>query len=367
MMPETSEMQSNQLDRSSRLPPGKSRYHQSCLPPSPTPHKLLRPVLRRAFPSPHLDREREIPNSSSESSSSPNTAATTLLTNKEKKSPHVRNGGHRLRNFFRRMEKDRKSHEPAPTQPGYSRLQSTVTPIQATRTQAPDQLPGGFSLVDYNESMINHASTNDSEDEELVVLGHYDPDGEPISLYAPHDNIIKCYGYFHDEKTIYIIMELAPDGELYHRLTQRGKFPEDEAANYLVQIAHALQYLHEKHIIHRDLKPENILLGREGKLKLSDFGCSALTPQGTRKTFCGTTEYIPPEMFQYKEYSFSADIWSFGILVYELVCGRTPFFHEEAKQIQAAVIQGRITFPRDVSHEFQDLVKMVFPFFVQTF
>ncbi|KAK2963246.1 hypothetical protein BLNAU_1779 [Blattamonas nauphoetae] len=132
-----------------------------------------------SFPSPGRESD------SSESSSSPNTAATTLLTNKEKKSHHVRNVGHRLRNIFRRMEKDRKSHEPAPTQPGYSRLQSTVTPIQATRTQAPDQLPGGFRLVDYNESMINHASINDSEDEELVVLGHYDPDGEPISLYAP--------------------------------------------------------------------------------------------------------------------------------------------------------------------------------------
>ncbi|KAK2963245.1 putative Spindle assembly checkpoint kinase [Blattamonas nauphoetae] len=180
-----------------------------------------------------------------------------------------------------------------------------------------------------------------------------------IMMSLKHDNIIKCYGYFHDEKTIYIIMELAPDGELYHRLTQKRGFPEHEAANYLVQIAHALQYLHEKGIIHRDLKPENILLGREGKLKLSDFGCSAFTPQGTRKTFCGTTEYIPPEMFQYKEYSFSADIWSFGILVYELVCGITPFFHEEAKQIQAAVIKGRFNVPDRVSPEFKDLVEKI--------
>jgi serine/threonine protein kinase len=86
----------------------------------------------------------------------------------------------------------------------------------------------------------------------------------------------------------------------------------------------AFKYIHSKDVIHRDLKPEN-LLNSFGTIKLSDFGWSAHAPNNTRKTFCGTLDYLPPEMIQNEEYDKSVDLWAIGVLTYEFVTGKAPF------------------------------------------
>lgn len=98
---------------------------------------------------------------------------------------------------------------------------------------------------------------------------------------------MRLYGYFHDEKRIFLMLEFAGKGELYKQLHRHGRFSEKRSARYIAQMADALHYLHGKHVIHRDIKPENLLLGVEGELKIADFGWSVHAPGNRRKTLCG--------------------------------------------------------------------------------
>ena len=125
-----------------------------------------------------------------------------------------------------------------------------------------------------------------------------------------------------------MILEYANDGEVYKELkTSPGrKFTEAKASKYIRQVLEAINYLHENSIIHRDLKPEN-LLNSFGVIKLADFGWSVFAPEhgNKRKTFCGTMDYVPPEMVQGEKYDYHTDNWSIGILAYEFVTGNPPF------------------------------------------
>nr|CAI5866575.1 unnamed protein product [Callosobruchus analis] len=119
-----------------------------------------------------------------------------------------------------------------------------------------------------------------------------------IQSHLKHPNILRLYGYFHDEARVYLILEFAANGALYHKLTSTldKRFPEPEAAKYIAQVADALMYLHQKKVIHRDIKPENLLLGANGEIKIADFGWSVHAPSSKRTTVCGTLDYLPPEM-----------------------------------------------------------------------
>jgi serine/threonine protein kinase len=107
--------------------------------------------------------------------------------------------------------------------------------------------------------------------------------------------------------------------------------------------------------IHRDLKPENVLLMREGRLKLADFGfCKQLKSNtGTTRTFCGTAEYIAPEIYQYLNYSFPVDYWSLGIMIYEMIVLTTPFYHSNEIEIKDHVINGDVQYPDNISSDLQ--------------
>lgn len=140
-----------------------------------------------------------------------------------------------------------------------------------------------------------------------------------------HENIIRYYSHFEDTKHIYLILELAEDRNLYSLLRKKKKFEEKIAAEYLFQVGKAVAYLHSHThpIIHRDIKPENLLFAN-GMLKLADFGASN-TKSRHRNTFCGTAEYLAPEMFVGKGHSEKIDIWTIGILMYEMLIGEPPF------------------------------------------
>ncbi|TXT13366.1 hypothetical protein VHUM_00733 [Vanrija humicola] len=140
-----------------------------------------------------------------------------------------------------------------------------------------------------------------------------------------HPNILRLYGYFHDSKRIFLVLEFAAEGELYKQLSKLGKFDEKRSSRYIAQMADALSYLHKKHVIHRDIKPENLLIGLKGELKIGDFGWSVHAPSDRRHTLCGTLDYLPPEMVEGKEHTSKVDLWALGVLCYEFIVGGPPF------------------------------------------
>ncbi|CAF0724373.1 unnamed protein product [Brachionus calyciflorus] len=146
-----------------------------------------------------------------------------------------------------------------------------------------------------------------------------------IQSHLRHPNILRLYGYFYDDSRVYMILEYAPKGELYNLLKSVGKFDDEQAATYIHQLADALSYCHSKKVIHRDIKPENLLLGIYGDLKIADFGWSVHAPSSRRTTICGTLDYLPPEMIDDKPHDEKVDLWSLGVLCYELLVGKPPF------------------------------------------
>ena len=151
-----------------------------------------------------------------------------------------------------------------------------------------------------------------------------------------HPNVLRLYGYFHDDKRIFLMLEFAGKGELYKQLSKHGCFSEKRSARYIDQMADALIYLHNKHVIHRDIKPENLLLGINGELKIGDFGWSVHAPGNRRMTLCGTLDYLPPEMVEGKEHNEKVDYWALGVLTYEFLIGNPPF--EDRSSVNSAYL-----------------------------
>ncbi|KAF2877506.1 serine/threonine-protein kinase-like protein [Massariosphaeria phaeospora] len=176
-----------------------------------------------------------------------------------------------------------------------------------------------------------------------------------------HPNILRLFGHFHDAKRVFLILEFAAQGELYKHLRREQRFPEWKAAQYIVQMASALKYLHRKHVMHRDIKPENILVGIHGEIKLADFGWSCHAPNNRRNTMCGTLDYLPPEMLRGgggkdNFYSEKVDLWSLGVLMYEFLIGEAPF-EDTQPMTQRKIVRGEYSVPSFVSSEARDLIK----------
>lgn len=176
-----------------------------------------------------------------------------------------------------------------------------------------------------------------------------------------HPNILRLYTWFHDEKRIYLAVELASKGELYKHLKNapNGRFDEQRAAKYTFQVADALHYCHINHVIHRDLKPENIMLTGDDNVKLADFGWSAHTNSNKRKTMCGTLDYLPPEMVNNQSYDDSIDQWCLGILCYEFLVGRPPFEAENTESTYANIRQLNVHYPKYLSFPAKNLISKV--------
>ncbi|CAL8461899.1 g1430 [Coccomyxa elongata] len=166
-----------------------------------------------------------------------------------------------------------------------------------------------------------------------------------IQSHLRHPNILRLYGYFYDEKRVFLILEYAAKGELYKELQQRNFFPEVQTATYIASLARALLYCHSKHVIHRDIKPENLLLGMKGELKIADFGWSVHAPNSRRKTLCGTLDYLPPEMVEGHDHDANVDVWSLGVLCYEFLCGSPPFEAEGHSETYKRILKVDLKFP----------------------
>lgn len=185
-----------------------------------------------------------------------------------------------------------------------------------------------------------------------------------ILVRCNHPNIIKLYGAFEDQSYVYLLMELASGGTLYKKLEASKKFTEKQTADYMTDIVRAVHYLHTMNppIIHRDLKPENVLV-IDGALKIADFGWSNVTAD-IRNTYCGTPEYLAPEMIRGTGHSEKLDIWTLGVMMYEMLHGNPPFtpsgplIHKRLaqKEIERNVMQGKVEFNNEDSVEARNAI-----------
>ena len=155
--------------------------------------------------------------------------------------------------------------------------------------------------------------------------------------------------FFQTPERLYFITPFIKGGDLYHRLKNEGYIKEDQVKFYAAQIAVGIQHLHDLGIAYRDLKPENVLINDDGYIKLCDFG-SSVKLRGTEKEtmFAGSPEYASPEMITHEGHTFMCDWWSFGILLYELLYGNTPFFNMDKERMYDLIVTGAISFPKSL-------------------
>jgi serine/threonine protein kinase len=180
-----------------------------------------------------------------------------------------------------------------------------------------------------------------------------------VLLKTRHPFLVSAHASFQTPKKIYLVIDYVPAGELFGRLKEEGKFSEARARLYAAEIALGLGALHAVGFVYRDLKPENVLVDGQGHLKLTDFGLVKTQMNGsdaTTTTFCGTPEYIAPEMLQQKPYTKAVDWWSFGILVFEMLTGLPPFYHENTNKMYRMILQDPITYPSYLSKVSKDFI-----------
>ena len=222
---------------------------------------------------------------------------------------------------------------------------------------------GRVFLVSHNETKKLFALKVIDKRKLLISYGKLDIIYNEINIHSKlyHENIIKLYSVHEDNENINIIMEYAPNGNLYELITkEKNGFSEYKAFEYFIQVVNAVYYLHNNNIIHRDIKPENILIGDDNKIKLCDFGWAKELTLENRSTFCGTIEYMAPEIVENENYDYGVDIWSLGILLYELLYGHSPFKANNTKNVILNIKSHELTYDdsnKTVSNSCKDLIK----------
>ncbi|KAJ4351951.1 MAPK-activated protein kinase Srk1 [Didymosphaeria variabile] len=215
-----------------------------------------------------------------------------------------------------------------------------------------------------------------------------------IMRQLDHPNIVKLIDFSESRQYYYLVLELCPGGELFHQIVRLTYFSEDLSRHVIIQVAQALQYLHEEAgVVHRDIKPENLLFyptpfiptrnpkprgpddedkadegefvkgqgaGGIGLIKIADFGLSKVIWDSQTMTPCGTVGYTAPEIVKDERYSKSVDMWALGCVLYTLLCGFPPFYDESIQTLTEKVARGQYTFLSpwwdDISKPAQDLV-----------
>ena len=175
-----------------------------------------------------------------------------------------------------------------------------------------------------------------------------------------HQNIVQLLYVEETKKSFNLVMECAFFGSLFDFIRKNKYLDEDISFKYFIQVANAVYFLHQNDLIHRDIKPENILLFDNDIVKLCDFGWCIRLNGGQRGTFCGTTEYMAPEMVNQKEYSKEIDVWSLGVLLYEMLHGYSPFIPKKPTFNEREVMENikihNLEFDKNVSMDCKDLI-----------
>ncbi|XP_053475475.1 ribosomal protein S6 kinase beta-2 [Ictalurus furcatus] len=174
-----------------------------------------------------------------------------------------------------------------------------------------------------------------------------------------HPFIVDLWYAFQTGGKLYLILECLSGGELFMQLEKEGIFMEDTACFYLAEITLALGHLHSNGIIYRDLKPENIMLNHEGHIKLTDFGlCKESIHDGSvTHTFCGTIEYMAPEILNRSGHNKAVDWWSLGALMYDMMTGSPPFSAENRKKTIDKILKCKLNLPPYLTPDARELIK----------
>ncbi|KAF0038731.1 hypothetical protein F2P81_009215 [Scophthalmus maximus] len=187
--------------------------------------------------------------------------------------------------------------------------------------------------------------SNSSLEEMEVAMSKSNPKVTLKYAFQTHDRL--CF-----------VMEYANGGELFFHLSRERVFTEDRARFYGAEIVSALEYLHSRDVVYRDLKLENLMLDKDGHMKITDFGLckEGITPDATMKTFCGTPEYLAPEVLEDNDYGRAVDWWGLGVVMYEMMCGRLPFYNQDHERLFELILMEEIRFPRNLSPEAKSLL-----------
>ena len=176
-----------------------------------------------------------------------------------------------------------------------------------------------------------------------------------------HENIVQFYSVKEEFNEVSILLEYCKNGSIFELIDKNG-FDEYKTYTYFSQVVNAIYFLHKNNLVHRDIKPENILLSSD-KIKLCDFGWCCETNTNNRNSFCGTFEYMAPEIINELPYGKPVDIWALGILLYEFYYGVSPFNsnkenEEQNKEIIENILQKRLYFPnrKNISYDMKDLI-----------
>ena len=181
-----------------------------------------------------------------------------------------------------------------------------------------------------------------------------------IMYKAHHPHLMQLINHYEDDDNFFMIMPYASRGQLYTLLRKSTRFDQKTTAQFLRETISAVKYLHEHNVIHRDIKPENILLDHNYRVKLSDFGWSNFCEENEkRKTFCGTPEYLSPEMVKKLPHDYRVDIWSLGVLLFECLAGYPPFTGQSEEELFKNIRQLKIHWPIDFPPLAKNLVMKI--------
>jgi len=174
-----------------------------------------------------------------------------------------------------------------------------------------------------------------------------------------HPFLVNLHYSFQTEDKLYFILDYINGGELFFHLQREKRFSEERVKFYGAEILLALEHLHANGIIYRDLKPENILITNQGHIVLTDFG---LCKEGIQSeddrtgTFCGTPEYLAPEVLKGKGYGKAVDWWSFGSLLYEMLTGLPPFYSQDVQEMYRKIMTEKLKFPPTITDDAKNLL-----------
>ncbi|XP_036415163.1 protein kinase C, delta b isoform X1 [Colossoma macropomum] len=183
-----------------------------------------------------------------------------------------------------------------------------------------------------------------------------------LALAWDNPFLTHLYCTFQSKEHLFFVMEYLNGGDLMFHIQDKGRFDLYRATFYAAEIICGLQFLHSKGIIYRDLKLDNVMLDKDGHIKIADFGMCKENMFGENRatTFCGTPDYIAPEILLGQKYTFSVDWWSFGVLVYEMLIGQSPFQGDDEDELFESIRMDVPHYPRWITKESKDLLEKLF-------
>ncbi|KAJ5097079.1 hypothetical protein N7456_007800 [Penicillium angulare] len=345
----------------------------------PSNHAALETIARRDF---EASNAQKMPSSRREPSSErsqerPTTAGRTESTRRHQRNSstqgHQRESVDMARNAAADRAADPSQSATAPTAPAQPRRRTTITTPTGQWALGKTIGAGSMGKVKLAKNMETgeqvavkivprlsteeHRSGRETERADRSKEIRTAREAAIVSLTS-HPYICGMRDVVRTTYHWYMLFEYVNGGQMLDYIISHGKLKEKQARKFARQIASALDYCHRNSIVHRDLKIENILISKTGDIKIIDFGLSNLfSPRSLLKTFCGSLYFAAPELLQARQYTGpEVDVWSFGIVLYVLVCGKVPFDDQSMPQLHAKIKKGVVEYPPGLTTECRHII-----------